>query len=73
MLKLQVLNTFRSIVVTNCKRSYFTLPYVAKNTRANCVETIVRRRTRIENLLSGKRYWCVISVRYESLIKHSVI
>lgn len=67
MLKLQVLNTFRSIAVTNCKRSYFTLPYVAKVTQANCIETIVRRRTQIENLLSGGRYsWCVISVRYES-------
>lgn len=76
MLKLQVLNTFRSIVVTSCKRSYFTLPYVAKVTQANCIETIVQsRRTQVKNLLSsGERYsWCVISVRYESQIRHPVI
>lgn len=64
MLKSQVLNAFRLIAVTNCKRSYFTLPYVAKVARKANYLSIVRRRTQIENS-SGKRYlWCVISINF---------
>lgn len=73
MLKSQVLNAFRLIAVTDCKRSYFTLLYVAKVVRkANYLGPIVRRRTQVENSSSGRYSWCVISVRYESRIRNPV-
>ena len=58
MLKSQVLNAFRLIAVTDCKRSYFSLPYVAKIVRrTNCIETIARR-TQV-GISGSERYSCM--------------